>query len=164
MSEDQAVVVRFDLGTHGWATCLLKIDDAELLMDGISYTTDALGDLVRAALMIASGGQQAECSFDREPAEWRLLLSRQWSGVTNEMTFHVRVLELDDFYREAPTDTATECFAAVCAPNVFARTVEQTALEVLKAHGAEKYLEDWGTPFPHKALSALTAALASEMQ
>ncbi|HKP77753.1 MAG TPA: hypothetical protein VJU34_01360, partial [Phenylobacterium sp.] len=81
MSEDQGVAVTFDLRTHGWATCLLKIGNAELLMDGISYTTDVLGDLVRAALMIASGGQQAACSFDREPAEWRLLLSRQWSGV-----------------------------------------------------------------------------------
>jgi hypothetical protein len=74
------VSIAFRLTGHGWARFTLRIGHAAIEVGAFGYCTDALGDLVRAALMIATSGRYAEASFDGEPREWRLLNCWSHSG------------------------------------------------------------------------------------
>jgi hypothetical protein len=118
---------------------------------------DALGDLLRAALQIADGGQQAWCSFDREPPEWRLLLDRD---IDPELLF-VRVLEFPDSYTQRAPEGGQLCFSSDCSSDRFARAVCSAAAAVLSEKGEDGYSEWWGLPFPERALSSLKATLAA---
>src|SRR6516165_8037456 len=71
---DQGVHIDFHFRGVGWADIHLRVHDKETTINGISYTTDALGDLLRAALMTATGAWTASASFDGEPYESRLVL------------------------------------------------------------------------------------------
>lgn len=101
MDTEGHVELTLELREHGWADIAVKVGDAECVMDWISYCCDAFGDLLRAALMIAEGAPSAVCSFDREPAEWRLLLearplhgARWIDGVRHPMSLAERLLTL----------------------------------------------------------------------
>src|ERR1700743_423266 len=65
--------LEFRLKGHGWMDCALRLGERGFVLEGISYTTDALGDMARMALMIATGAPVTTVSFDREPAEWRIV-------------------------------------------------------------------------------------------
>src|SRR5579864_1235043 len=60
----------FRLGDNGWATMHIASGDEAVDVGSFGYCTDALGDLVRAALMIATNSPRAEAVFDGEPALW----------------------------------------------------------------------------------------------
>jgi hypothetical protein len=66
------VAIDYQLGQHGWSQFRLTVGDASTVVGDFGYCTDALGDLVRAALLVATSGARAEVSFDGEPTEWRL--------------------------------------------------------------------------------------------
>src|SRR6185312_2319561 len=81
----EKVCIEYEVGQHGWSKFRLNVGTAAVVVGPFGYCTDALGDLVRAALMIATSGWRAEVSFDAEPMEWRLIA--EWSR-----EFRVRVL------------------------------------------------------------------------
>jgi len=68
------VSINYDLGRHGWSNFKLTVGDVAVEVGPFGYCTDALGDLVRAALMLATSDYRAEVSFDGEPREWRLVI------------------------------------------------------------------------------------------
>lgn len=74
----EPVSVAYRLGQHGWSSFTLTIGDASIEVGPFGYCTDALGDLVRAALVIAVFGERAEATFDGEPREWRLIVERAY--------------------------------------------------------------------------------------
>jgi hypothetical protein len=156
------VEIEFVPAGVGIADCTLRIGGARFTMGGICYTTDALGELLRAAVQIATGGFQAVCRFDCEPAEWRLLLDREWRSATNDFVWNLRVFDLDDFYSDAPLEDRREAFEGKCDGEEFATAIARMASAVLSAMGPEGYEEWWCQPFPFRASAALGAALATQ--
>jgi hypothetical protein len=68
------VSIIYDLGRYGWSDFKLTVGDVAVDIGPFGYCTDALGDLVRAALMLATSDYCVEVSFDGEPREWRLII------------------------------------------------------------------------------------------
>jgi hypothetical protein len=154
------VSVTFERAGQGWVNLTLAIGDESFVLDWLSYTTDVVGDLVRAAAQIAAGGTEAKAQFDREPVELRLLLERRWEGVPQQQIFRVRVLEFPDFYSDAPPEAGEQRFCVGCDPLAFAGAVRLAAVQLLGEADAKGDIEWWGLPFPFRAFSALEAALA----
>ncbi len=142
----------------GWADYVLVLGSQTFSMDGVSYCSDALGDLLRAALQLAAGGREANCAFDREPYEWRLNLQ---VDVDPERLF-LRVLEFPDFQKQSPTETGEVCFRGECGTRDFTLAVERAAVALLNEKGDAGYRDWWNMPFPSAALRALQAAHAGD--
>jgi hypothetical protein len=153
----QSVTINFAMDGPGWANLEFLIGEHKFVADSISYTTDALGDLVRAAIMVATGAENATASFDREPAEWRLQLHSLLDVTTGIGSVQIRVLEFDDIYAAKPASEGREVFVASCASLEFARAVLVTANDVREKFG-EFGLEFLS--FPSAAVHALDAALS----
>lgn len=118
------VRVEFSPEGTGWAHCKLSIGDAIYEATGVSDTTDPLGDLLRAALVIVTGAPRAELSFDGEPVETRWVLERNWMEDRQWATgFRVRLLTFEDIYAHAPESAGIEVFNARCDAADFARAV-----------------------------------------
>ena len=60
----ETVCIDYQLGKNGWSRFQLSVGTASVVIGPFGYCTDALGDLVRAALMIATTGLRAEVRFD----------------------------------------------------------------------------------------------------
>ncbi len=55
----ETVSTEFSLTGPGWADLVISASGKSFRMDGVSYTTDVLGDLLRLALMLATGAWTA---------------------------------------------------------------------------------------------------------
>jgi hypothetical protein len=139
----------------GWADCALKSGDLSCRITA-SYLSDALGDLVLAALAAVRGFRAIAFSFEEEPGEYR------WVITTPRMNeVDIAILEFDDLYAEKPDSEGRCLFKVRCRPSVFAQAVADAAKAVLDAHGESGYRETWGDhPFPAASFSELTSALA----
>jgi hypothetical protein len=160
MANDTDVSLKFEIIGEGWGDLVLNIGSQSFRMDGISYTTDALGDLVRMALMIATGAWTARASFDREPIEWRFIAGNVWDEEPKQWRegFWLRIFEFEDIYNRSPDTEGHLAFEIKCGPSEFARAVYVCAQKFIVEYGAEKY--DWGgNPFPTRAIVALKAAI-----
>ena len=128
------------------------------------YCTDALGDLVRAALTIATSGLRAEVSFDAEPMEWRLIVG-PYPALLGWADFSLRVLTFPDASGPAlPEAEGHKLFEAQCPAEGFVHAVLRAAETVWDEHGVDGYLRVWGGPcgFPLRALAALRAAVSAQ--
>ena len=77
------LAIEYQLGQHGWSQFRLTVGDASTVVGEFGYCTDALGDLVRAALLVATSGTRAEVSFDGAPTEWRLIVTAEFTEAAN---------------------------------------------------------------------------------
>lgn len=168
MASDQLsdpVSIAFRLTGHGWASFTLRIGQASIEVGEFGYCTDALGDLVRAALMIATSGRFAEASFDGEPREWRLLIGTNYDVGLASGRLPVRVKTFPHAGLRSPEAEGEQIFEVDADLDQFCRAVEKAAQAVWDQHGAHGYNEAW-TPiiaaFPLRALQALKAALATQ--
>jgi hypothetical protein len=151
--------VEFRVTGAGWADLVLQFDDKSLTLRGISYTTDALGDLVRAALMIATGAYSAQVSFDNEPGEHRLVLTSHLDAASGKGPVSIVALELADLYAASPNADGHQTFIADCEALDFGRAVLACAHSAQESFGATY---DWGgNGFPVSALRALEIALVT---
>jgi hypothetical protein len=66
-------------GRHGWSSFRLTVGDKAWDIGPFGYCTDALGDLVPAAPLLATPDYRAEVRFDGEPYEWRLVVDEGWN-------------------------------------------------------------------------------------
>lgn len=155
-----AVSVSLDPVGKGWVNLTLGVGDDSFVMEWLSYTTDVIGDLVRAAVHIAAGGVDAQTRFDCEPMELRLVLQRRWEGVPQQQVFRIKGLEFPDYYSDSASEVGLERFCVACDPRAFAEAVRLAAAGLLADADADGHLDWWGLPFPFRALSALEAALA----
>jgi hypothetical protein len=154
-------VISFEKVGQGWANCTFTVGEQVLALDWISDTTDALGDLVRAAVHIAAGGAEAVARFDREPAELRVLFQRRWEGVPQQPVLRVRLLEFPDIYADAPDDAGVQRDIIECDPTAFAAAVRSAAAKFRERVDVSGCVDWWGVPFPVRAFAALEAALAA---
>jgi hypothetical protein len=145
----EIISIDYQLGEHGWSEFRLTVGDASVVVGPFGYCSDALGDLVRAALMIATSGFTVEVLFDGEPREWRLMAGAYYD--TSRWTdFRLRV-----------TDQGANIFEVPCSADAFVRAVLKAAQAIWDEYGADGYDDVWGGPqgFPLRALSALKTAV-----
>src|SRR4051812_41879340 len=74
-------LLSYTLEDHGWATASFGNGESTIQTD-VSYLSDALGDLARAARGILRGLPQATFSLQREPGEHRIVFTRRDDHVT----------------------------------------------------------------------------------
>ncbi len=162
MSED--VCIDYELGRHGWSSFRLTVGSLSTEVGPFGYCSDALGDLVRAALMIATTGWRAQVSFDGEPGEWRLVVGPYWvpPPINRWTDFRLRVFTFARAYPPSPESEGEKIFEASCSPDGFVQSVLKTAQAIWDEFGADGYDKAWGGPcgFPLRALTALKAAIA----
>jgi hypothetical protein len=159
---DRQVLIDFSITGEGWAAVALQIGDSSFTIDSASYTTDVVGDLVRAALALVTGTWFARVSFDGEPNEWRLVVSGPVDGISLRTSCSVKVLEFSDINTEQPDQEGSPAFEAECTVGDFATAVLEMARKVLNADGVQTYR--WrNMPFPIRAFRALEAALSAEV-
>jgi len=159
----EEVCIHYELGQHGWSQFRLSVGTASVIVGPFGYCSDALGDLVRAALMIATTGSRADVSFDGEPMEWRLIAGPYWDVAESRWTdFRLRVLTFSSASNPpSPEAEGENVFEARCLGDSFVKAVLKAAEAVWDEYGADGYDRAWGGPcgFPLRALSTLKAAL-----
>lgn len=157
------VSIDYQVGRNGWSQFRLTVGTTSIVVGPFGYCTDALGDLVRAALMIATSGSRAEVSFDAEPMEWRLIVGSYWDDAQSGWTyFRLRVLTFPyAVYPPSPEAEGHSVFEAQCSTDRFVHAVLRAAEAVWDEYGAGGYDRAWGGPrgFPVRALVALKAAV-----
>lgn len=157
--------IDYKLGHHGWSSFRLAVGETSTEVGEFGYCTDALGDLVRAALIVATSGDRAEVSFDGEPWEWRLIVDKDWKAPTPPREFRVRILVFPDISARSSEADGQIVFEALCAADAFARAVQTSAQVIWDEYGADGYNKAWlplRNGFPLRALQALKAALLTE--
>lgn len=138
------------------ATFVVLNVDGQAVRLAATYLSHPLGNLLRAALIMAVGGERAECVFEIEPDRSRLELARSQAEQMQLTIWHVEVW--DSAPEKAPPDR--KVFEAVCTVDAFAHAVERAAARMLETYGP-LYRETWLRRFPGRALDALRAALAA---
>ena len=151
MSTD-LVDIRFEDEAPGAGVLTLSVEGQTWRLSPLSHATHPLGDLVRAALILAVGGERAACLFQRGPDAWRLECVR--AGEAERL--RIEVWDVEDADDPRPD---RKVFEASCAVEAFAQAVERAASAVLAAQGLEAYRETWSRRFPMRALTALRAVL-----
>ncbi len=159
----EPVRIAFSPRPAGWAACELSIGDVRHCMLSVSDTSDPVGDLVRAALLIATGASKATASFDAEPVETRWILETGWwSDLDWIDAFRVRLLEFEDFYRCEPDEKGVSVFTARCDATEFVRAVLAEAERLLEPDN-KSWMTEAGLSFDgtktRVAVKALQAAL-----
>jgi hypothetical protein len=145
----------FKLLEYGWADAVLGDEKAWVDLTA-SHVSDALGDLVRAARnsLVAN---EAECSWDAEPEEFRWIFWRE--GENTRLT----VLTLDDAMAKLPRESGRVIFETIASAIEVARVIERGARDVLEKFGTDGYRKRWWTfPFPSDNLDQLHAVIKNE--
>ena len=122
------------LHEHGWATASISDGEATVETD-VSYLSDALGDLARAARGILRGMPEAAFRFQQEPGEHRFVVSREDDGV------RVTVYRLSDTFSRARTGEPV--MVAECSLCEFATECINCLRRVLDEHGEAGYRQRW---------------------
>jgi hypothetical protein len=154
--------IDYQLGQNGWSRFQLNVGTSSVVVGPFGYCTDALGDLVRAALVIATSGWRAEVSFDGEPMEWRLIVG-PYAAQSGWTDFRLRVLTFPGAIGPpSPEAEGNKLFEAQCTADSFVHAVLRAAEAVWDECGADGYDRVWGGPFgfPLRALTALKAAIS----
>jgi len=139
----------------GWISIILNMENKQFVLTSVSYTTDAIGDLVRWGLQIAAGAAQANLTFDREPAVWRMHAESLFNISDGAGAVQISVYEPADIH--APTSEDDLVFRGDCG----ALDLSAAILSEAKAF-LDKPETGWTTcPYPKSAIHALEAALAS---
>jgi hypothetical protein len=148
--------IRLMLRDNGWADCSVSTPDGVFEIGSFGDCTDAFGDLLRAALLIATGATTASVSFDGEPMEWRWIIERR---LFDDLL--VKVATLPDIYAHSPDAEGDLVFSTECSPDDFAKAVAEAAQGLLDEVGLVGFANRWRlTGFPTRALRALQTALA----
>jgi len=147
--------INFTLDGAGWATCIVSSGDAHCEITA-SYLSDALGDLVRAALATLSDGNPVSLSFDEEPGEFRWLLEQLPSNL-----LVVRILGFPELWGDRPDSEGKSLFRAEVTTIDFGKAVQAAAATVLEKHGVKGYAKSWiQHSFPLEQFQLLGDAIA----
>jgi hypothetical protein len=158
--------VRFGRPEFGWIDIDLGRGTATYRLDGLSYLTSVLDDVLAAALRVCTGDWRGAADFELEPGLMRLVCECRRDNETSEKRTFLRVLENDSaFSAEGLPDDRFELRWEVelDSPDEFARAVLDGAKALGADVGHQGYAEAWiMSPFPVRAVAALEAALAIE--
>lgn len=163
-SVTDSVSLDYRLEQNGWASFTLTVGIRNVEVGKFGYCTDALGDLIRAALMVATGGSFASVSFDAEPREWRILLGTEGSWNFPSNLVPLRVKTFPDAGVGLPEIEGVMIFEAEVHRDEFARAVLAAAQTIFKRHGTNGYEGSWNfmfSKFPTRALHALETIVST---
>ncbi len=137
----------YKLHEHGWATA--SISDGESTVEmAVSYLTDALRDLARAAREVLGGLPEATFLFCQEPGGHRFFVSREGDLV------RVRAFRFDEIGSRSASGELV--MVADCSLREFARECISCLRRVLDEHGQDGYRERWkNADFPTREYHAL---------
>lgn len=171
--EPEAVSFAYSLRAHGGASLRLALGQRTFAVENFGNTTDGLGDLVRAALQVATGNIYADVIFDEEPQRWGLAIEP--AGLSRD---HVRISRVTmrdggtslkaDGHSNRPVWTWATLPVVIeghVTTDAFARAVLATAQQARKHYDDATYRNLWGycgslEGFPLRGLRALETALA----
>ena len=138
----------------GWSEARLSDGTTEATVTA-SYLSDALGVLLEAVGTLLEGAQEARCSWDEEPGEYRWIFVRRGDVV------ELRVLAFQDLWGEEPDSEGSLVFETRQGLRETATAIADGAAEVLAEHGEEGYLAKWvDAPFPSAHLDLVRQLLA----
>ena len=148
------LAINYRLTGTGWSECQVSCG-ARSCTTTASYLSDALGNLVRAAVALLSGFSAVTFSFEEEPGEYRWVIR---SPRLNEI--ELSILEFPDLYGGKPDCEGQEIFRVRCIPETFSEAVYKAASDVLAQEGESGYVEKWvDHPFPGQQLEELKRLL-----
>lgn len=157
---ESRVHINLNLKAAGWASLEIRAGEKSHTIEGVSYTTDAVGDILRMGLSIATGAWQARASFDGEPVEMRLIAEHIFDHQAGQKYVRLRILGFADIYAHQPDEAGFLEFEAECDVEDFTHAVYEAASQMWEELGTNF---KWGLhPFPLKALRALEIALATK--
>ena len=140
----------------GWSEARLSDGTTEATVTA-SYLSDALGVLLEAVGTLLEGAQEARCSWDEEPGEYRWIFVRRGDVV------ELRVLAFQDRGGEEPDSEGSLVFETRQGLRETVTAIADGAAEVLAEHGEEGYLAKWvDAPFPSAHLDLVRQRLAQQ--
>lgn len=138
----------------GWAEARVSAGSSSARITA-SYLEDALGVLLEAVGLVLEGAQQARCSWEEEPGEYRWIFDRAGSDV------RLRVLAFRDRDLDESDDQGVIIFETSQPLREMAAAIADGAQAVLDEYGEEEYLRRWmDAPFPLGHLEMIRARLA----
>jgi hypothetical protein len=149
--------VRFDFNlardAPGWADPVIECGDQRLKMTA-SYLSDALGDLLDAVLLLATGSVFAECAWTEEPGGWLWTFGRpNESDVEVEVEFQPDVFAPVGWQPRGSGESRFHCTATLVE---LATATAVGARRCLEEFGLDGYAQQWVEhPFPRQQLAAL---------
>lgn len=151
-----SLVIDYRLAGAGWADCTVELGDAKCEVSA-SYLSDALGNLVLAAVGVLAGFHNVSFGFDEEPGEYRWAVTR----VGNDQV-SVSLLSFKQLWGNQPDSEGELLLAGTLHPLQFGEAVLHAAGVVLERHGLAGYKEEWVEhDFPVKQLELLREQVAS---
>jgi len=149
----------YQLEGAGWADARISDGSRQLGMS-VSYLSDALGDMAKAALHLLRGGREASFSFEDEPGQNRWLLTR---GEADSLRIQIRWF--DDTFSSLDFGRGKEVFFCECAVLDFAGQVHSVLHQVLEDEGAEGYKRRWTNhDFPAESFAEIQKLLTPDAQ
>jgi hypothetical protein len=131
------VEIDYRLGEAGSANARILHGDKCYEMPGISYLSDALGDMAQATVSLMTGADSAIFSFQDEPGEWRWVLQR---GEADSLSIRIYRSEINFAWKLKPV---VEVFYCECVVLDFVGQVFAILHTILKEHGVEGYKQRW---------------------
>jgi hypothetical protein len=156
MRQHRNTDVHFDfvVGPHGWARAKFEIGEAQLSLLA-SYMTDALGDLIRAALALAGGSSDQKVVWVEEPG------CSEWVLIRDSETLRVQIVHYDGLSPTHLGDLGVPELDASCSTAEFLNAIYLGADAALSAHGPDRYKELWRAhEFPVADLGTLGTYVA----
>jgi hypothetical protein len=161
--------IAFRLTGNGWADIVIESESGSHEIAGISYLSDALDDLVRVGLGVATHSHFNVAQFFHEPGSTIFIAELAWIEGLNwrngARISTVRGSEHDD---ELPSNASLlkarrEFWVNFSSPDALARAILLAAEHVETEHGLDGYKKLWGGArgFPLRAVAALRAALGA---
>jgi hypothetical protein len=150
-----SLTIDYKLTGSGWAECTISDGESSCTVTA-SYLSDALGDLVLAAVVMLHNFFDLSFSFEEEPGEYRWVFT-----VARDKQPELLELKVLDFAYEHNVQPTRLLFQTVCSATVFGNAVLKAASDVLEEYGEAGYLERWVEyPFPTERVNELTQLLA----
>ena len=149
----------YQLAGAGWADA--RISDSSGYRDmAVSYLSDGLGDMARAALQLLRGMREVSFSFQDEPGEHRWMLSRSEAD-----SLRIRILWFEDTFSPRPQERGTEVFKCDCALLDFVGQVSSVLQTLLADEGIEGYRRRWQShEFPLDTFTEIQRLLTPQPQ
>jgi hypothetical protein len=150
-----AVDFTYRLVGIGWAEATVSDGSSSATLTA-SYLEDALGELLEAIGTMLEGADEARCSWEEEPGEYR------WVFQGSETDVHLRVLGFADVYSREPDHRGVVVFETRQPLRDIAEAVANGAQAVLDEYGEDEYLRRWvDFPFPTGHLEMVRERLSA---
>lgn len=150
-----AVDFTYRLVGTGWAEATLSDGPSSTTLTA-SYLEDELGELLEAIGTMFEGADEARCSWEEEPGEYRWL----FQGTGAEV--HLRVVAFADVYSKELDHQGVVVFETRQPLREVARSTADGAQAVLDQYGEDEYLRRWvDFPFPTGHLEMVRGRLSA---